>query len=80
MKLLDIARQFVESFTSPWWVEITTATPKCMYYFGEFTNKLEARSAVPGYVEDLNGEGAQGIKVVLKRCNPKELTVCVKDE
>lgn len=80
MKLLvDIVRQLIKGFTAPWWVEITTIKPKCMYYFGEFTTKLEARSAAPGYVEDLDGEGAQGIKVALKRCKPDQLTVCDGD-
>lgn len=59
----------------PWWAEITTTSPRCVYYFGPFQTSSEARVAYPGYVTDLDSEGAQGIVVVLKRCKPKELTI-----
>ena len=58
-----------------WWVEIMTAEPKCIYYFGPFSDEKAAQTARPGYIEDLEKEGAQNIVVVVKRCKPEQLTV-----
>ena len=66
---------FMQGFKTPWWAEITTVKPRCVYYFGPFKTSAEAKAAYSGYIEDLNKEGAEGIVVVIKRCNPKELTV-----
>lgn len=57
------------------WVEIGTTIPRCTYYFGPFLSKAEAEGAKEGYLEDLLGEGAQGIQVEIKRCKPKKLTI-----
>ncbi|PSB03426.1 DUF1816 domain-containing protein [Merismopedia glauca] len=59
-----------------WWVEIVTDQPKCTYYFGPFLNAQEAHEAKTGYFEDLQAESAQGIKMVVKRCKPTQLTAC----
>jgi hypothetical protein len=71
-----------ESFTSflkqpelAWWVEIVTDEPQCTYYFGPFASAKEAELAQHGYIEDLKQEEAQGITVVSKWCQPKELTI-----
>jgi Domain of unknown function (DUF1816) len=58
-----------------WWVEISTTTPHCTYYFGPFECESSARSSQNGYIEDLEGEGAQGIAVWVKRCQPPQLTI-----
>ncbi len=58
-----------------WWVEVTTETPRCTYYFGPFYSKKLAQAAKTGYVEDVEQEGAQGIAVSVKRCKPSKLTV-----
>ncbi|MBF2029669.1 MAG: DUF1816 domain-containing protein [Oscillatoriales cyanobacterium C42_A2020_001] len=58
-----------------WWVEIKTQSPQCTYYFGPFSSANEAETAKPGYVEDLQGEGAQGIVTEVKRCKPTQLTI-----
>lgn len=58
-----------------WWVEIKTDSPRCTYYFGPFSSSDEAENAKSGYIEDLQGEGAQGIAVVVKRCKPTQLTI-----
>ena len=58
-----------------WWVEITTLTPRCTYYFGPFMTKEAAEAATGGYVEDLEREAAQGITIVCKRCKPRNLTI-----
>ncbi|OKH17081.1 DUF1816 domain-containing protein [[Limnothrix rosea] IAM M-220] len=59
-----------------YWLEITTEQPECTYYFGPFASREEAVSAQSGYLEDLANEGAENIRVNLKRCStPKELTI-----
>ncbi len=58
-----------------YWVEITTDVPRCTYYFGPFIGKQEAKASQSGYVEDLQQESAQGIKVSVKRCKPHDLTI-----
>ena len=58
-----------------WWVEITTQSPSCTYYFGPFLSESEAKKSSKGYVEDLEIEGAIGIIVNIKRCKPDVLTI-----
>lgn len=58
-----------------WWVEVVTDSPQCKYYFGPFASSQDAEAAKPGYIQDLESEGAQGIKVTIKRDNPGNLTV-----
>lgn len=57
-----------------WWVEIDTESPECLYYFGPFITAKEAKAAQSGYIEDLQREGAKGLKVEIKRCKPDKLT------
>lgn len=57
------------------WVEIMTEIPRCTYYFGPFLTEDEAQEAEPGYIEDIEGEGAEGLHVAVKRCQPEYLTV-----
>ncbi len=62
-----------------WWIEIVTAVPCCTYYFGPFASQQEADAAQVGYSEDLRQEGAYGITIQIKRCQPRELTTCRDD-
>ena len=62
-----------------WWVEIVTTIPEFTYYFGSFSNPKEALHAQSGYLEDLKQEGAKGITLQIKPCQPRELTI-FKDE
>lgn len=62
-------------FNQPYWVEITTKKPFCIYYFGPFDSYIEAKSMQGGYVEDLVAEKATGISVEIKRCMPTKLTI-----
>ncbi len=62
-------------FGLAWWVEIITANPRCTYYFGPFLTAREAKAETDGYIEDLESESAQGIKVEILRCKPRQLTV-----
>lgn len=66
-------------FGLAWWVEVITETPDCTYYFGPFVNARDAKASQPGYVEDLEKEGAEGIKVAVRRCRPAQLTVFGED-
>lgn len=59
-----------------WWIEIFTAQPKCTYYFGPFAGAWEAKVASEGFVEDLESEFAQGIKIQIdRRSQPERLTI-----
>lgn len=71
----EIWISILESLGLAWWVEITTDSPRCIYYFGPFANDIEAEAAKGGYIEDLEKEGAQNIRVQVKRCRPTNLTI-----
>ena len=63
-------------FSTHWWVKITTSEPNCDYYFGPFEDEIEATQAEPGFVEDLQQEGALQIQTTLQNTQePKELTI-----
>ncbi len=62
-------------FGLAFWVEIMTENPHCTYYFGPFLTLEDAETSKFGYLEDIETEGAQGIKVMIKRCKPGELTI-----
>lgn len=72
----ELLTTFLQGFSNPCWVEITTFMPQCIYYFGSFQTSSEAKASYPGYIEDLDGEGSQGIVVAIKRCKPDVLTIC----
>jgi hypothetical protein len=57
------------------WVEIKTENPQCTYYFGPFLQNKAGEAAIDGYLEDIKSEGAEGIKVTVKRCKPNNLTI-----
>ena len=58
-----------------WWIEVFTAHPSCIYYFGPFDNQKEADSAQDGYLEDLRCEGAHIVSVRSQLCQPRKLTI-----
>lgn len=72
----EFVTRIFDSFGWAYWVKITTDIPCCIYYFGPFLNEQEAIAVQGGYIEDLKGEGAEGIMVVIKRCHPEQLTIC----
>jgi hypothetical protein len=65
----------LDNFGLAWWVEIGTQNPRCTYYFGPFLTATDAKTAIKGYVEDLEQEGAQGIAINVKRFRPNALTI-----
>jgi Domain of unknown function (DUF1816) len=75
MNIQDIWTSALNLMGQAWWVEITTDLPRCTYYFGPFVTAVEADEAKTGYVEDLEGESAQGIQVTIKRCKPAQMTI-----
>ncbi|MBD0335216.1 MAG: DUF1816 domain-containing protein [Cyanobacteria bacterium Co-bin13] len=63
-------------FGKAWWIEIKTESPNCTYFFGPFNEEAEAQTAQAGYIEDLEQEGAQRIRIDIRRCaRPEELTI-----
>ncbi|MDJ0589936.1 MAG: DUF1816 domain-containing protein [Pleurocapsa sp. MO_226.B13] len=58
-----------------WWIEIQTAKPCFIYYFGPFTSPQKALIYQAGYVEDLVQEKAEVIAIKLKKCHPLKLTI-----
>jgi hypothetical protein len=76
-RLLDVIKTIVPSFglNQPYWVEIKTKQPACLYYFGPFDSHTEAKAMQHGYIEDLVDEKARGISVKIKRCLPTKLTI-----
>ena len=67
---------WVKQYQLLWWLEIKTAKPSCIYYFGPFDSRQEARLHQDSYVEDLVKEQAEGISIKLKKCQPQKLTIC----
>jgi hypothetical protein len=63
-----------------WWIEIFSAQPPCLYFFGPFNSDREAQASQAGFVQDLIHEGAQGLAVRLQWCQPSELTVTDRSE
>ncbi|WP_017295133.1 DUF1816 domain-containing protein [Geminocystis herdmanii] len=68
IKILDL-------FGLACWLEISTESPRCTYYFGPFLTKKDARISQDGYIEDLLEEGTKGITVTTKRFKPRDLTI-----
>lgn len=60
----------------PWWVEVKTEAPECIYYFGPFESLQESVDNQPGYLEDLQAENAKVVTVEIKQCQPPQLTIC----
>jgi hypothetical protein len=76
IKALDRTTQAPDVLLNlPWWIEIKTTKPRCLYYFGPFESWDEANSHQSGYVEDLRQEEAENISLEIKQFNPKVLTI-----
>jgi Domain of unknown function (DUF1816) len=74
--ILNSRSETLNARRQAWWIEILTAQPKCIYYFGPFAGAWEAKVASKGFVEDLEGEFAQGIEIKIDRhCQPDLLTI-----
>lgn len=70
-----ILTELLNKIVQDYWIKVTTSRPSCTYYFGPFLTQKEAKSAQPGFIEDLATENAEGIKAEIGCFNPKELTV-----
>ena len=72
----NLVNKLIGLYEKSWWLEISTTSPRCEYYFGPFGSESEAVQARPGYVEDLEQEGSELLRVsVVRRQAPGELTV-----
>ena len=81
--MIGVKESFVKVFEFlglAYWIEIATDNPRCTYYFGPFLTNQEAVAAQRGYLEDLDNEGAQGISVEIKRCQPDYNNLTIYDE
>ena len=76
MNVLKPLLSAIHASNQPWWVKVRTQAPDCTYYFGPFESKGEAKLLQAGYLEDLNQEGAQNIKLAVEKAQPKNLTSC----
>jgi Domain of unknown function (DUF1816) len=52
-----------------WWIEILTAQPLCLYYFGAFTSHQEVQQL----------ESATILSVNIRFCQPSQLTLTGED-
>lgn len=77
-ELLDLL--VVNSPQVPYWIEITTENPTCVYYFGHFDNPLSAKLMQQGYIQDLIEEDAVVVSVKLKQCEPDSLIIMETDD
>lgn len=59
----------------PYWIEIKTNNPACIYYFGHFDNLLAAKLMQQGYIKDLLEEKAVIVSVKIKRCELEDFTI-----
>jgi Domain of unknown function (DUF1816) len=71
----DFLLNTLELLGLAWWIEIVTESPNCTYYFGPYAKASDAAAAQPGFIEDLEREGAKPIRQTIKRCRPTHLTV-----
>ncbi len=62
-----------------WWLEIVTAKPLCLYYFGAFMTHQEAASQQAGFVEDLLQENALILSVNLQFLQPNQI-ILIRDD
>ncbi len=56
-----------------WWLEIKTACPGCVFYFGPFSNEKEATVSQYSHIDHLIHENFHGITLEVKQLEPKEL-------
>jgi Domain of unknown function (DUF1816) len=78
MFLTDIEEHLasrLEPLGLAYWLEVATDNPQCLYYFGPFLTRAQAKQSEPGYLEDLEQEGAHILLTKVQRCRPKSLTV-----
>ena len=76
VNMKNLINQLSNRFEKSWWLEISTRSPSCEYYFGPFSSEGEAFQAQSGYVEDIEQEGSEVLHVaVVHRQTPDQLTV-----
>jgi len=62
-----------------WWIEILTAQPLCLYYFGSFMTHQEAESLKQGFIEDLLLENALIMATDIRFFRPQQLTLVAEE-
>lgn len=66
---------YLEKMGLACWVEIITASPDCIYYFGPFAGGYEAQQSLEGYLEDLHTENSKVVSLDIRRGIPRHLTI-----
>jgi hypothetical protein len=66
---------YCNSQNTAWWLEVYAISPECLYYFGPFESRGEARQHQSGYIEDLHNENSLGIRCKIQQINPQHLTI-----
>lgn len=69
-----------QPYNRNWWLKITTAGPRCVYYFGPFQSQAEATAQVAGYRSDLESEQARVVQVKLNQKFPPAQLTFAPDE
>ena len=69
-----------QPYSRDWWLKITTAGPRCVYYFGPFHSQKEANANINGYRSDLEAEQAKVVQVKLNQCFPPAQLTFSPDE
>jgi|JFJP01.1.fsa_nt_gi hypothetical protein len=62
-----------------WWIEIMTAQPLYLYYFGAFSNLEQAKNLQAGFIEDLVLENALIVSTNIRFFQPQYLTLSGED-
>jgi Domain of unknown function (DUF1816) len=75
LKITDFFTNIWSFWERAWWIEVVTTQPHCTYYFGPFMDAQEAKIEMPGFIEDLESEFVQEIKIQIKHCKPAQLTI-----
>lgn len=57
-----------------WWLEVGTANPPCIHYYGPFDNKFQAEAA-----QRTSQEASQVIYAHCKLCQPRQRTISEKE-
>lgn len=67
MELLFKFNSWINRRKNFWWIEISTTTPCCIYFFGPFNSLKEARRKQNAYIDDLVKEKFFGITIEIKQ-------------
>ncbi len=68
-KIKNVLPDFLSKPGTSWWVEIITAKPNCIYYFGPFRTQKKRRLLTPAMLKILKAKQPRGLKSTLNAVN-----------